>query len=151
MDFWASAEVYQPAFSALDRVRKHVEATLNEAFCQSSLASLEFKLRYIPIVMPKELHSMYPARSKLRKKEHIYDCAPILNYEIFTEESFKAQVQEYIRGIALSAKHLEALGCTPQQVVEFEEILSIAHEKINLEGHFATAPPARPPRAAGTG
>lgn len=130
MEFWASAEVFQPADAALDKTRRCVEPFLNTAFAESSLANLECKLRYVPIVMPDNMHARYPARSKLRKKERIYDCAPILDYEVFVEGTFDDQVKEYLRGIALSATHLAALGASPRQIADFEAILATAAERI---------------------
>jgi hypothetical protein len=59
---------------------------------RSSLATLNVKLRYIPIVMPEGMRERHPARSKLRENERIYDCAPQLNYEVFVEGSFEDQL-----------------------------------------------------------
>jgi hypothetical protein len=36
MEFWASAEVHQPAFTALEKTRRCVEPFLNAAFAASS-------------------------------------------------------------------------------------------------------------------
>jgi hypothetical protein len=71
VNFWASAETFQAADPALDRVRRCVGPFLNTAFATSSLSTLEAKLRYVPIVMPEMLRQRYPARSKLRKKERL--------------------------------------------------------------------------------
>jgi len=106
---------------------------LNAAFNASSLAPLEGKLRYVPIVMPAEMHARYPARSKLRKKERIYDCAPILDYGVFVDGSFEDQLREYLRGIGLSTSHLAGLGASPQQISEFEAIMAGAVERIMAE------------------
>jgi hypothetical protein len=133
MEFWASAEVYQPADAALDKVRRCVQPFLNAAFAESSLAKLECMLRYVPIVMPESWHARYPARSKLRKKERLYDCAPILDYEVFVSGTFEAQLREYLRGIGLSAPHLPALGASQEQVDEFNAILAGAVERILVE------------------
>lgn len=130
MKFWASAEVYRPADQALDAARRSVEPFLNKALARSGLSTLCCKLRYVPIVMPADVHARYPARSKLRKRERIYDCAPILNYDVFVEGKFEDQVQEYLRGIALSAPHLADLGASPQQIEEFKGILADAVECI---------------------
>ena len=70
----------------------------------------------MPIVMPKGMRERYPERSKLRKKERVYLCAPQLNYEVFVNGSFEDQLKEYLRGIALSAPHLKGLGATPEQI-----------------------------------
>lgn len=83
--------------------------------------------------MPEDMHARYPARSKLRKKERLYDCAPILDYEVFVSGPFEAQLREYLRGIALSAPHLPALGASPEQVEAFNAILSGAVERILVE------------------
>jgi hypothetical protein len=131
--FWASAEVFQPADAALDKARRCVEPYLNAAFATSSLATLEGKLRYVPIAMPAGMRERYPARSKLRKKEGIYDCAPQLNYEVFVDGAFEDQLREYLRGIGSSAPHLAGLGASPQQIREFEMILADAVERILVE------------------
>lgn len=130
MEFWASAEVYKPAYEALTKTRRSVEPFLNAALAASSLAAVQGKLRYVPIVMPENMHARYPARSKLRRKERIYDCAPILNYRVFIEGTFEDQLQEYLRGIAESAQHLSGLGATPEQIEEFKVILGGAIERI---------------------
>jgi len=94
---------------------------------------LQAKLRYVPIVMPENMLARYPERSKLRKKERIYDCAPILDYDVFVVGSFESQLREYLRGIALSAPCLASLGASQQQIKEFEAILSTAVDRILAE------------------
>ena len=130
MQFWASAEVDSPAFLAMVKVRKVVEPFLNAAFEMSLLAELPIKLRYVPIIMPEGIRERYPARSKVRKKENLYDCAPQLNYEVFVEGVFAEQVDEYLRGVALSAPHLAKLGASQPQIEEFKKILKDAADQI---------------------
>jgi hypothetical protein len=133
LNFWASAEVFQAAFPAMDKARRCVGPFLNTALARSSLATLEGKLRYVPIVMPEGMRQRYPARSKLRKKERVYDCAPQLNYDVFVEGTFADQLQEYLRGIAESAPHLAGLGATPEQIEDFNKIMATAAERILAE------------------
>jgi len=133
MNFWASAEVFDTAFPALDKTRRSAEPFLNAAFAASNLGSLEGKLRYVPIVMPEGMRERYPARSKLRKKERIYDCAPQLDYDVFVHGTFEEQLREYIRGIAESAPHLAGLGATPEQIEDFNRIMATAVERILTE------------------
>ena len=133
MKFWASVEGYQPASAALTRTRRCVEPFLNAAFAASSLATLEGELRYVPIVMPEGMRERYPARSKLVKKERIYVCAPQLDYDVFVEGNFEDQLDEYLRGIALSAPHLAGLSASPKQIDEFKTILANAAQRILAE------------------
>jgi hypothetical protein len=133
LNFWASAEVFQAADEALDKARRCAGPFLNAAFTASSLATLDGMLRYVPIVMPKGMRERYPARSKLRKKDRVYDCAPQLNYEVFVEGTFEDQLKEYLRGIAESAPHLAGLGATPEQIEDFNRILATAVERILAE------------------
>jgi hypothetical protein len=84
--------------------------------------------------MPEGMRERYPARSKLRKKERLYDCAPQLNYDVFVDGDLEPQLREYLRGIALSAPHLAALGATPEQIEEFKAILRDALDRIIAEG-----------------
>lgn len=130
MEFWASSESDRSAGPTLEATRRKVEPLLKSAFAQSSLASLEFKLRYVPIVMPKGMLAKYPARSKSHRRERIYDCAPILNYEIFVGGTLGEQWREYLRGIAGSAEHLATFGASPTQVREFIEILYATIEQV---------------------
>jgi hypothetical protein len=117
----------------MNRARRCVEPFLNAAFAASSLATLDAKLRYVPIVMPEGMRERYPARSKLRKKERLFDCSPQLNYEVFVEGSFEDQLREYLRGIAQSSPYLAALGASPEQIAEFEAILANAVDRIVAE------------------
>ncbi|MEX2297153.1 MAG: hypothetical protein WD715_07065 [Dongiaceae bacterium] len=133
MRFWASAEVFQPADAASDAARRCVEPYLNTAFANSSLATVDGELRYVPIIMPPDMRENYPARSKPRRKQRIYDCAPQLDYEVFVEGKLEDQLREYLRGIALSAPHLASLGASKEAIAEFEAILAGAVERILLE------------------
>lgn len=133
MKFWASSESHQPAGAALEKTRRKVEGFLNAAFAASNLATLHCKLRYVPIVMPKNMHARYTARSRLHNTERIYDCAPILNYDVFVDGNFEDQLTEYLRGIGLCAAHLADLGASPQQIRELEAILASAYECIVRE------------------
>ena len=133
MKFWASDESFRDASDAITKARRCVEAFLNAAFAASNLASLEIKLRYVPIIMPAGMRERYPARSKVRKKERIYDCAPQLNYEVFVEGTFEDQLREYLRGIAETSAHLTDFGATPTQVGTFDTIIATAVERILVE------------------
>jgi hypothetical protein len=134
LEFWASSEIFQPASAASEKLRRMVEPLLNTAFANSILGTLPLKLRYVPIIMPEGMRERYPARSKVRKNENLYDCAPQLDYEVFVAGAFGAQVDEYFRGIALSAPHLADLGASQRQIDEFKKILKRAAEEIGRTG-----------------
>jgi hypothetical protein len=133
MIFWASAEVFMPADAALEAVRNRVEPFLNTQFAKTSLAELDCTLRYVPIVMPSGMREQYPARSKLRTKQRLYDCAPQLDYDVYVSGNFANQLREYIHGVATSAPFLAKLGATTQQTAAFEAIMASAVELL-LEG-----------------
>lgn len=130
MEFWASSESCNLADSSLEMARRCVELYLNAAFAKSSLANVDMMLRYVPIVMPVDMHQRYSERSRARIKQRIYDCAPHLDYELFVSGRFEQQLSEYLRGIVLSAPHLHKFGLTSAQVREFEQILETASERI---------------------
>jgi hypothetical protein len=114
-------------------VRNCVEPFLNKEFAVSSLSVFECKLRYVPIIMPVGMKERYPARSKLRKKERLYDCAPQLDYETFVSGTFEEQLREYIRGLIEIGPQLPKLGATKEQVEAFDRILAEAVDRILLE------------------
>ena len=133
MEYRVSVETDKEAYPALTRVDRLVETRLIAALMQSSLAALEGKLRYVPIVMPEGARERYPARSKLRKKERVYDCAPQLNYDVFVNGTFEEQLREYVAGLRPAAPHLAGLGASPQQIEEFEQMLADITERIIAE------------------
>jgi hypothetical protein len=140
LEFWAAAEVHAPAYSSLTTTRRLVEAFLNDALARSMLSSLKGKLRYVPIVMPDDMRENYPPRSKLLKKERIYECAPQLDYKTFVSGSPSDQLKEYLRGIMEAAPHLAGLGASSAQINELERILLEAGSKIPVESIYWPAP-----------
>lgn len=124
----ASAEVFQLAYPALDRARRLTIPYLNSAFKLSNLADLAIEIRYVPIVMPEGMRERYPARSRLRLKDHVFESAPQLNYEVFVSGSSSMQIEEYLSGIAAAARQLVRLGANGQHIEVFQEILRIAGE-----------------------
>lgn len=133
MQFWASSEIHAPAEKASERVRRHVEPYMGVKIGLSTLARLDVKLRYVPIIVPEDMHGRYKERSKLRRDQKIYDCAPQLDFDVFVSGTFEAQLEEYFRGIALAAPHLKAFGATPEQVSEFEAILAAGPRILAVE------------------
>lgn len=103
---------------------------LNALFEQSGLANFECKLRYVPIIMPPDAMERYPARSRVRRRERICDCAPQLDFEPFVSGNFAGQLTEYVAGIRTSVPDLAKLGATKEQMAEFEQILSLATEHV---------------------
>lgn len=124
MKFWASSESYAEADFNLDRARRCIEPYIIDVLRKSSMSNIDITIRYVPIVMPKDMHDRYKERSRAKIKQGIYECAPHLDYEIFTSDNFHAQISEYIRGISLCAQHLIKFGLKPEQVNEFTDILT---------------------------
>jgi len=124
--FVASSETAGGVDGVVNATRLCVERYLAPLLDKSPLLNLDMKLRYIPIVMPEENQKRYPERSKARIDQRIYDCAPHLNFEIFSVGSWELQLTEYIRGLSLSLPHLHKFGATSLQVQAFRLILSAA-------------------------
>ncbi len=111
-----------------------MERYLNERFIRSQqLSELPIVVRYVPIIMPQGMRERYPARSKLRKKERLYDCAPQLDYDTFVTGTFEQQIDEYVRGLFESVAHLQKLGATQEQADEFVALLANAKQVILAE------------------
>lgn len=124
MKFWASAECDERASAGMLKTWKPTEIFINERLSVGTLSSLNFELRYIPIIMPNDALDFYPKRSKSYVKRGVHLCAPQLDYDIFVSGSLRQQLEEYFRGISTSAPHLKKFGATPEQVVEFERIMA---------------------------
>ena len=138
MDFWASSESCAPAGSALEKVRNFVEPCINDYLQNSALSKLQLTIRYIPIVMPEDMRQFYKERSKVRLKQNIYDCAPYLDFGIYTEGEYRTQVIEYLRGISTSIPHLKKFGLTSQQIEEFSSILENVSNSTLIFGSSST-------------
>lgn len=113
-----------PATADLERARGYVEPYLNDCLINSSIADIDLTIRYIPIVMPRDMHYRYKERSASRIKQRIYDCAPYLDYDLFVSGNFYAQIKEYLRGIETSIPHLRKFGLEDKQIKEFSNILA---------------------------
>jgi hypothetical protein len=130
MEFWASSETYRFASDPSEIVRNLVEPYLNTAFAAGSLSELILELRYIPIIMPVEMHIKYTERTKLRAKARISVVAPHLDYALFVEGTLADQLADYLRGVAFARPHLKKLGATDVQLADFDRIISTAKDRI---------------------
>lgn len=131
MKLFFSAELFQPAHAAFDKAASGVQSYVTGAVATSSLLSaFDGELRYIPIVMPDGMKERYPARSKARVKQRLYDCAPQLSYEVFVAGTFDEQVREYVRGMDDEADRLIRVGASREQVDEFRKILAAVADHV---------------------
>lgn len=133
MQFWESTEVFGEAFDAVVLCGRSFNQHLNKKFKESILAEFDAEFRFVPIVMPIDMHKKYTERSKLQRKLRIIDCAPHLDFETFVSGTFKDQLTEYVRGIATCVHMLAKLGATSEQVAAFEHLLSEAVDSIFQE------------------
>ena len=123
MNYALSVETDREVYPNFKLVERSVERFLKVRLNIGALGDSSIKLRYIPVIMPKESLASYPARSKVRKRENLYDCAPQLNYDIFLHGTFNDQLREYLRGLDEATLGLKKLGATPEVVAEFETLL----------------------------
>jgi hypothetical protein len=119
MRFWASSESDRFCGPALVASEKLVEPLIIAALAEEPLADLEVKIRYVPIVMDEQGQRRYPARSRVRKAQRLYDCAPQLDYLTFKKGRSEEQLAEYLRGLEECRTALPKLGATPPQVQAF--------------------------------
>lgn len=120
MKFSWSSESYISADEALTRCAEPTGIFLQKRFSDGKLAVSSIELRYVPIVMPTEMHDRYKERSRIRIKQQLYDCAPHLSYDVFISGSVDEQLREYAGGLAISLPHLKRLGLSRDQLAEVE-------------------------------
>lgn len=129
MELWASSESDRFVSQALVASEKLVEPLIIAALAEEPLADLEVKIQYVPIVMDEEGRRRYPARSRVRKAQRLYNCAPQLDYLTFKKGRPEEQLAEYLRGLEECRTALPKLGATPPQVQAFMAALDrIARE-----------------------
>lgn len=131
MILWASSETDALTGSAVDRTRRRVQPHLNALLEASALSKCAVKIRYVPIVMPSVLQARYPARSKVLKKDHIYDCAPQLDYDVFLNGTPSAQLACYLEGLRECANGLSKLGVTTEQSEIFLNLLDTCQDDLS--------------------
>jgi hypothetical protein len=123
MIFWESCEAEKSVFKRVVEIGQRAEFEINGELNNSILSDSDIKLRYIPIVMSDMFKNDYPARSKLRIKERIYDCAPQLSYKTFLKGSYSECVSNYIEGIRHGFEKTHKMGVSAEQIIEFNAIL----------------------------
>src|SRR3569832_2150925 len=121
-----SVEVYLPVMS----MKKLVDPYINSAFSASSLSILDWTILYVPIIMPEDVAIRYTARSRLWRRQRRYDCSPQLRHAVFLSGQLKAQLAEYVDGLAETRKRLPEMGASPQQIADFELTVSTAAQTI---------------------
>lgn len=123
MEIWSSAETNGEALDKLREVCDLVESQIEVLIFTSALKSFTAKVRYIPIIMTADRRDRYPARSRVERKNRIYNCCPQLDYDAFVSGSPVERVAIYIDGLRGCGPGLAKLGATSEQVTEFDRIL----------------------------
>jgi hypothetical protein len=132
MKFWASAEVFQPAYAASDSVRRAVLHYLTDAIDNSILRDLSGEIAFIPVVMPVEMHKKYKEIIRYTKKDNCIELRPQLDYQLFVGDDRISQLANYLSGIERALPLMPNLGATPEQIEAFREILRDAPNKLTL-------------------
>ncbi|WP_336963952.1 hypothetical protein [Sphingobium aquiterrae] len=132
MKFSWSSESHMPADAALMRCAGPIGDFLQKRFASGTLKASPIELRYVPIIMPTDMHDHYKERSRIRIKQQLYDCAPHLFYDVFVNGSLEDQLREYVGGLAKSLPHLRRLGLSNDQLSEVEAAFADA-----AGGHFS--------------
>ena len=123
MNYSLSVETDRDAYSNFKMVERAVESVFKQRLGIGVLGRSPIKLRYIPIIMPESLLASYPARSRVRKNEVLYDCAPHLDYGVFLDGTFNEQLREYLRGLDEAVDGLRKLGADSEVTLAFETLL----------------------------
>ena len=123
MQYWSSTESTQLAAEKLSEVWGIPDNALTEALALSSLAEVDAEIRYIPIIMDEQFRARYPARSRVERKNRIYNCCPQLDYDAFVAAAPAERALIYLDGLRECGAGLAKLGATPAQVAEFDAIL----------------------------
>ena len=123
MLLWESSETSGEALKKLNEFTRLVEDMMNEAFRTSSLETFDAKIRYVPIIMEEKFRARYPARSRVERKNRIYNCCPQLDYDTFVAAAPAERALIYLDGLRECGAGLAKLGATPAQVAEFDAIL----------------------------
>ena len=130
MKFTASAEVESSVGANILAAIRVVIPYLNEGGSKSLLSDFDIEVRYIPIIMSDERKQHYPARSKIRKKGRLYDCAPQLDFETLVTGAHDERLAEYLHGLRECATALPKLGATAEQVEAFLALLRRARAEL---------------------
>jgi len=123
MEFVFSSEVDKTALFQMHEVREAVRISLEDAVAKSTLSELDVRVRYIPIIMKAENLERFPARSRLERKNRIFNCCPQLDIQIFLTGTQSERVAVFVNGLRECGPALAKLGATSEQVAEFDQIL----------------------------
>ena len=123
MNLESSSEASGQAGEKWRAIWSIVEDNLNEAFKSSTLETFDAKIRYVPIIMEEKFRARYPARSRVERKNRIYNCCPQLDYDTFIAAAPAERALIYLDGLRECGAGLAKLGATPAQVAEFDAIL----------------------------
>ncbi len=123
MELFFSSEVDQSALHQMFEARQLVKPLLEAAVAEGPLAALDLKIRYVPIIMKEENRVRYPARSRIRRKERVFNCCPQLDIQPFLTGSREERIKIFLSGLRECGPALAKLGATKEQVGAFDQIL----------------------------
>jgi hypothetical protein len=123
MLFGTSAEVYGEASEPVRIISLLVKNHIKCEIFSSDLNHLEIQFLYVPIIMLPHLRARYPERSKFRKKDRAYDCAPALDYDIFINGNHQDILREYVGGILPHTQKIVSIGASANQAIIFHSIV----------------------------
>lgn len=121
------------ATTKLNEVAFPVMDYLQHAFLTRSLKNSDIKLWYVPIVMGKEWIDLYPARSRVSRKEKRFSCCPQLSYEIFVSGTYNECLAEYLRGLEEVPSGIRKLGATDEQIEDFKAIMDECYQALKKQ------------------
>lgn len=117
MEYFFSSESDMKATTKLNEIAYPVMNYLQPAFLTRSLKNSDIKLWYIPIVMGKEFIDMYPAHSRVIRKEKHFSCCPQLTHDIFVNGTFNQCLRTYLDGLLNETPDaFRKLGATDTQI-----------------------------------
>jgi len=130
MELFFSSEVDQSALLGNHETEQLVKPLLEAAVAREPLASLDVKIRYIPIIMTEENRARYPARSRVKHKERIFNCCPQLDIQPFLTGSKTERIKTFLSGLRECGPALKKLGATTEQIGAFDRILDETLKKL---------------------
>ncbi|WP_424831390.1 hypothetical protein [Ruegeria sp.] len=120
MKYWESAEVEKSLDSSLRSSRLLLSPKIGEILTRGTLANLDWEFCYIPIVMGPDFIDLFPARTRLDRKEKKFFHSPQLSAGTFKTGNEKQKAAEYLRGILLATERLKSTILDDCQLAEFQ-------------------------------
>ena len=124
MEFRWTGEVVPSVDAKYVAVCEYLARAYEGASLGTILDGVEVTFHFCPILMPDDMLEHFPARSKVDRKRSTFHCCPQLDFRVFKDGDFQAQISDCVAKILHEVENLRSIGLGDAHIELLRKIFS---------------------------